>query len=286
MKLIKLSLFSLLLSTPSFAAESRTCEDWKKTLPPRYARDIISENDPSATPSDHALVCGKQIGSAAVSYLAGQGKKAVILQLAARIGISGATASLLMTSGGNVMLAYRAGEMMYRALERDSQCFYNHAFKRGLIEPVAHFYPEEHVENMVQSLTCGEILSQVRVKIQYLESEISVRQRKQEEFEVNTRQHTMTVEQAERRYPLAQRELSPEQKIFVEKRTRMERPIPLLNAAAELLPCLKPQAITRLACDLVVETANAYLEPKAKPNKAMEPELIKLLIKLGSQRKQ
>lgn len=274
MKNIIFSLILLTASAPAFAAE-RTCEDWKKRLP-KMADDIRSSSDPAATTKDLALVCGKTIGSAFVSTIKTHGVNTIVFHLTAKLGISAAVTSLVMVTGGHVYSAYQASQLFLAALEKDEKCFFNHELKRAMIEPVAHFYPETHVSTMVSNLSCGEIGRQVLTKVRYVENDIQQKRWKQAEFEGYSRGRNWTAEQVERRFPLAARTLTPEQEIFVEKRARMERPVPLLTAAAELLPCLKPQATARLACDLVAEVAQSYLEPKG--HKSMNPELMKVLI--------
>lgn len=280
------SLFALLLIlAPRAEAALHTCEEWKQKLPAKYANDLRAEGDAPATLNGVARACGERVGSYAISYVKNRGKNALILELAAKVGISGGTVSFVMVTGHQAMLAWKAAQLVYRAFEADKACYENHELKRGMLEPVAHFYPESVLENWVRGLGCTEIGRQVYYKIQSLDATLAQKARKQKDFELRTnpsrRLSPEQLRQLERLYPADQRELTENEKVYAQKRAAMARPLPLLDVATDLLPCLKPEAIARMACGFVAEAAVRYSGKNYDVrNVGLEPDLKKALIKV------
>lgn len=278
MKIITLFLMSLFLGMNAHATEIRSCEEWRTKLPKEYASMIRSEKDAPSTLSGLALTCGKSMGGVVISSLKAQGVNAVIFQITARLGVSAAATSLLMVGTGHVYTAYQASKLFWNALERDKECYMNHELKRSFVEPVAHFYSADHLNNMVQNWPCGEIIRQTHAKVMVVEREIALRQSKQAELDAILRGgHAMSAEMIERRFPAALRTLSPEQVVFLDKKARLNRGASLMSAAGELLACLKPAAATKLACEIVGEVANTYFEPKPK-HKTMNSKILEILV--------
>lgn len=284
MKNVSLSLFALLLTFSSQTASAAlSCEQWQAKLPPKYRTDFRSASDPLPTSSSVALSCGKVIGNAALSYAYAKGKNAIILQLTAKLGISGATTSLVMLTGYKVLAAYKAAQMIYTAFERDAACYADHDFKRGMMEPVAHFYPESVVDNWVKNLGCSQLGQMVQTKIQSVELDINSKKMKQRDYDEYVKNRSGMEDRAERLYPAASRILSPQQLVYLEKKALIDQPTPLFDAATELLPCLKPESVARMACGFVVELGWKYKKFTSKQGHGLEDELRESILRVGAE---
>jgi hypothetical protein len=252
---------SLLFFTQAHAG-IHTCEEWKQKLPASYANDLKTSEDSPSTFRGISKACAGEVGSFALSYMHYRGKNALVLDLAARVGISGSTVSMVMVTGHQAMLAWKAAQLIKRAFEADKACFENHQLKRGMLEPVAHFYPETVIENWVRGLGCSEISRQVYQKTRALDAALAEKARKQRDWAVRSNpERGLSVEQLrrlERSFPSEDRELTENEKIYADKRSRMERPVSLLDVATDLMPCLKPEAIARFACGFVAQVAVSY----------------------------
>ena len=273
---------TLLILAPKAEAAIHSCEEWKQKLPAKYAKDLRAEGDSPATYKGVAMACANQVGTYALSYAINRGKNALILELAAKVGVSGSTVSFVMVGGHQVLLAWKAAQFMYAALEADKACYENHELKRGMLEPVAHFYPDSVIENWVRNIGCTEIGRQVHLKVQALDATLAEKARKQKDWELRTnperRLSPEQLRQYERMYPAESRELTDAEKIYAQKRAAMARPIPLLDVATDLMPCLKPEAIARMACGFVAETALRYSSRNFDVrNVGLEPELKRVL---------
>lgn len=228
------------------------------------------------------MACANQVGTYALSYAVNRGKNALILEIAAKVGISGSTVSFVMVGGHQVLLAWKAAQFMYAAFEADKACYENHELKRGMLEPVAHFYPESVLENWVRGLGCTEIGRQVYLKTRALDATLAEKARKQKDWELRTnperRLSPEQLQRLERMYPAESRELTEGEKVYAQKRAAMARPLPLLDVATDLMPCLKPEAIARMACGFVAETALRYSSKNFDVrNVGLEPDLKKVL---------
>lgn len=289
MNIISLSFIvsSLLLSQNVHAL---TCEQWKAKLPARFAKDLRTEGEPEAKGESMTLACGQAVGKAVVSYVQNRGKNALLLELAARVGVSGATVSFVMVTGHQVQLAWKAAQFAYKALEADKKCFENHELKRGMLEPIAHFYPQQHLDTWVQNLGCSELARTVSAKIERTERDIRDKELKQKEFEQRTspaRGLTEAQRQLiERHYPAELRTPTENEKVFAEKRAAMEKPIPLLDMATEVLPCFRREAIARIACGFVAETGVSYLgQNYDRRNVGLDPDLKETLLREAKDRR-
>jgi|GEM_PF-5555697 len=286
MKNITLSLFALFLTFSSqTASASLSCEQWQSKLPPKYKTDFRTASDPEPSASSVTLSCGKVIGNAAVSYVKASGTHAVILQLTARLGISGATTSMVMVTGYKVLAAYTAVKMIYSAFEKDAACFVDHDFKRGMIEPVAHFYSPAMIDGWVKNLGCTHLSQMVYTKVKSVEQDIHSRKIKQRDYDNYVKGRVGMEERAERLYPAALRTLSPEQLVFLDKRERMEKPVALFDAATGLLPCLKPEALSRMACGLVVELGWKYQNLTSPQGLGLDDVLVESILRVGAEKR-
>lgn len=286
-KAVFIAVAALLVTQNDFAL-GKTCEEWKQALPANYAKDLKLASEPDATQETMIRSCANQVGTYALSYVKNRGKNAVILELAARVGISGGTASFVMVTGHQVLLAWNAAKFVYAAFEADKACFENFEQKRGMLEPISHFYPESVIENWVRNLGCTEIGHQVHNKVQALDATLAEKARKQKEWEqIVSPERRLSPEQLrrlERMHPAEGRELTANEKIYADKRARMARPLPLLDVAVDLMPCLKPEALARMACGFVAEAGVNYMGKNYDVrNVGLKPDLKTVLQKVAEQ---
>lgn len=282
-----IALALLLLSSSPASARVHTCEEWKEILPPKYAQDIRLTEEEASTGGSVLRSCGAAVGRYALSYAKWYGKNTLIMELAAQVGISGASVSFVMVTGYQALAAWNAAKFVYRAFEADKRCYYNHELKRGMVEPIAHFYPESHLNTMVKNYSCSQLGSMVYSKMKSLDAGIAQKAYKQREYEQRTSARRKLSEAAlrvlERAYPAELRTLSENERIYVYKREAMRKPLPVLTVASDLMSCLKPEAMARMACGLVAEVGIRYARKGGASNNAfLDAELRRLLFRIAA----
>ena len=108
-----------------------------------------------------------------------------------------------------------------------------------------------------------EVATQVRAVEDSLDATLAEKARKQKEYEQRTdpsrRLSPSQLELYERQYPANLRQPDENEAIYAEKRARGAKRIPLLDVAVDLMPCLKPEAIARMACGFVAEAGVNYM---------------------------